>query len=101
METHCCCKTRERKTIRSEEGKKTIHSRLNRILGQMNGIKRMVDEDRYCDDILIQLAAVDASVKSLSAVILKDHLHGCVVEHIQEGDTSVLDEIVDLFKRFA
>ena len=101
MEEHCCCKTNERKTIRSEEDKKVINARLNRILGQMNGIKRMVEEDRYCDDILIQLAAVVASVKSLSAVILKDHLHGCVVEHIHRGDTSVLDEIVDLFRRFA
>lgn len=101
MEEHCCCDTSERKTIRSAENKRAITSRLNRILGQMNGIKRMVEEDRYCDDILVQLAAVDASVKSLSAVILRDHLHGCVVEHIKEGDTDVLDEIVDLFKRFS
>ena len=101
MEEHCCCNTSERRTIRSEEDKRSIISRLNRITGQMNGIKRMVEEDRYCDDILVQLAAVDASVKSLSAVILKNHLHGCVVEHIREGDTAVLDEIVDLFKRFS
>ncbi len=98
---HCCRDTSERKTVRSEEDKKSIRSRLNRIMGQMNGIKRMVDEDRYCDDILIQLAAVDASVKSLSALILKNHLHGCVAEHVREGDTDVLDEIVDLFKRFS
>ena len=86
--------------MRSEEHKKIITARLNRIVGQMNGIKRMVEEDRYCDDILVQLAAVDASVKSLSAVILKNHLHGCVAEHVKAGDTAVLDEIVDLFKRF-
>ena len=101
MEEHCCCHTNVRKTIRSEEDKKNITARINRIAGQVNGIKRMVEEDRYCDDILVQLAAVDASVKSLSAVILKNHLHGCVVEHIKEGDTEVLDEIVDLFKRFS
>ena len=76
-------------------------TRLNRISGQIGGIKRMVEEDRYCDDILIQLAAADASVKSLSALILKNHLHGCVVEHIKEGDESVLDEIVELFRKFS
>lgn len=101
MEEHCRCNTQERKTIRSEADKKNIINRLNRISGQVNGIKRMVEEDRYCDDILVQLAAADASVKSLSAVILKNHLHGCVVEHIKEGDTDVLDEIVELFRRFS
>ncbi len=98
---HCCCDGKERKTVRSEADKKAIVTRLNRISGQIGGIKRMVEEDRYCDDILIQLAAADASVKSLSALILKNHLHGCVVEHIKEGDESVLDEIVELFRKFS
>ena len=97
---HCTCHS-DQKTVRSEAEKRAIASRLNRISGQLGGIKRMVEEDRYCDDILIQLAAVDASVKSLSALILKNHLHGCVVEHIKEGDEGVLDEIVDLFRRFS
>ncbi len=101
MEEHCNCNTNVRRTIRSEEDKRSILNRLNRIAGQVNGIKRMVEEDRYCDDILVQLAAVDASVKSLSAVILKNHLHSCVIRHIQEGDTAVLDELVELFKRFS
>ncbi len=101
MEEHCCCNSQERKTVRSEEEKRKINTRLNRLAGQLKGIRRMVEEDRYCEDILIQLAAVDASVKSLSAVILKNHLHGCVVEHVMEGDTDVLDEIVTLFKRFS
>ncbi len=96
-----CCHREERKTVRSAEDKKTIVSRLNRIAGQVNGIKRMVEEDRYCDDILVQLAAVGASVKSLSAVILQKHLHGCVVEQIREGDEGALDEIVDLFRKFS
>ena len=95
----CCCD--RRKTVRSEEDKHAFQSRLNRIAGQINGVKRMVEEDRYCDDILVQLAAVEASVKSLTAFILKHHLHRCVAERIEEGDTDVLDEIVDLFKRFS
>ncbi len=101
MEEHCCCQTQERKTVRSAEDKKSIITRLNRIAGQVNGIKRMVEEDRYCDDILVQLAAVDASVKSLSAVILQKHLHGCVAGQIREGDEGALDEIVDLFRKFS
>lgn len=101
MEEQCCCGGQERKTVRSAEDKKSIIARLNRISGQVSGVRRMVEEDRYCDDILVQLAAVDASVKSLSAFILKKHLHGCVAEHVKEGDTDVLDEIVDLFRRFS
>ena len=92
----CCCK----KKIRSEEDKKALINRMNRITGQMNGIKRMIEEDRYCDDVLIQLAAIEKSIKSLATVILEEHMKTCLVSSIQNGDTSVVDEIVDLFKRF-
>jgi CsoR family transcriptional regulator, copper-sensing transcriptional repressor len=60
----------------------------------------MVDEDRYCDDILIQLAAIDKSVKSLANVILENHMHSCVIDNIKNGNYEVIDEVVDLFKRF-
>ena len=93
----CCC---EKKKIRSEEDKKALINRINRITGQMNGVKRMIEEDRYCDDVLIQLAAIEKSIKSLATVILEDHMKTCLVSSIQNGDTSVVDEIVDLFKRF-
>ena len=79
---------------------RSIESRINRLVGQMNGIKKMVDEDRYCDDILIQLSAIDKSIKSLANYILENHMHSCVVENINNGNYQVLDEIVDLFKRF-
>lgn len=92
-----CC---EKKKTRSEEDKKNINNRLNRIIGQLNGIKKMIDEDRYCDDVLIQLSAADKSIRSLSAIILEEHMHSCVVEGIKHGNTDVVDEIVDLFKRF-
>ena len=92
-----CC---EKKKIRTEEEKKALNVRINKIMGQMNGIKKMIDEDRYCDDILIQLSAIDKSIKSLSTLILDNHMRTCLVKSIQNGDTSVVDEIVDLFKRF-
>ena len=96
MECENCKRVKERDL----EEKKLINNRLNRINGQINGIKKMVEEDRYCDDILIQLSAIDKSIKSLANVILESHLHSCVLENIKKGNTQVLDEIVDLFKRF-
>lgn len=96
MECEKCKRVKERDL----EEKKLINNRLNRINGQINGIKKMIEEDRYCDDILIQLSAIDKSIKSLANVILESHMHSCVLENIQKGNTQVLDEIVDLFKRF-
>lgn len=94
---NCSC---EKKKVRPEEEKKAYTARINRILGQLNGVKRMIEEDRYCDDILIQLSAIDKSVRSLSAIILERHMHTCLVENIQTGKLDAVDEIVDLFKRF-
>ena len=91
-----CCKT----TKRDEENKKDLKIRLNRILGQVEGIKKMVEDDRYCADILIQLAAASKSIKSLASIILEYHMHSCLKEGIKSGDDTKIDEIVDLFKRF-
>ena len=95
-----CCNRETRTTVRTEEEKKAIRTRLNRIAGQIGGIGRMVEEDRYCDDILIQLSAVDKAVKSLASYILDAHVHGCLIRDIRAGKTEVVDEIVDLFRRF-
>ena len=94
------CECRYKKQARSGEEKKQLSNRINRIVGQMTGIGKMVDEDRYCDDILIQLSAIDKAIKSLANVILDTHIHTCMVEEIQNGNTAVVDEIVDLFRRF-
>lgn len=94
---NCCeVKTKER----TEAEKKTICTRINKIVGQMNGIKKMVEDNRYCDDILIQLSAIDKSIKSLANIILENHMHSCLIENVQQGNYEVVDEIVDLFKRF-
>lgn len=90
----------ERKTYRNDEDKRAITNRLNRIEGQIRGINNMVVEDRYCDEILIQLSAIDKSIKSLANYILEKHMKSCVKENIMNGNEAVLDEIVDLFKRF-
>ena len=96
-----CCNTEEKRTVRSEEDKRAIISRLNRIIGQLQGVGRMVDEDRYCDDILVQLSAADKAVKSLAAFVLDNHVHTCLIRDIREGKVEVVDELVDLFKKFS
>ena len=90
----------EKNTYRSIDDKKKIMNRLNRIEGQISGVKKMVDEDRYCDDILIQLEAIKNSVKSLSNVILERHLCKCVTNSLENGDLGVIDEVINLFRRY-
>ena len=96
MENNCC----QKKTKRSTDEKKKIIHRLNRINGQINGITKMVENDAYCNDILIQLSAVKSSVKSLSSLILENHLYTCVSRDLENGDLDALDELISLFKRF-
>lgn len=87
-------------TPRSPELKAGVTRRINRVVGQLNGIRSMVEEDRYCGDVLTQLAAVESAVKAISREVMRDHLETCVVERIQAGDTEVTDEVMDLFRKF-
>ena len=97
MEQNKCC---IKKTHRGEAEKKTINNRINRIEGQLKGIKRMIEEDTYCNDVLIQLSAVENSVKSLSNHILENHLYSCVSKDLENGKLEVIDELIGLFKKF-
>ena len=96
MSNECCNK----KTERGADEKKTIIHRLNRISGQINGITKMVEKDEYCNDILVQLSAVKNSVKSLSTLILENHLYTCVTRDLENGELDTIDELISLFKRF-
>ena len=89
-----CCK---KKTIRSEDEKKLINNRLNRIDGQIMGIKRMIQNDAYCTDVLIQLSAVENAIKSLSNHILENHLYTCVSNDLENNNLNVIDELISLF----
>ena len=95
----CCCETKH--TPRSDELKASVTRRINRAVGQLNGIKQMVEDDRYCADVLVQLAAVEKAVAAISREIMQDHLETCVVERIQAGDTEVIAEVMDLLRRFS
>lgn len=97
MERKNCC---EKKTIRNEEEKRLINNRLSRIEGQVKGIKRMVERDIYCHDILIQLSAIENSIKSLSNYILENHLYSCVTNNLEKGNLEIIDELISLFKKF-
>lgn len=90
-----------KKTYRTEEEKKQLIHRLNRISGQVEGIKKMIEEDRYCDDLLTQLLAVDKAVKSLSSVILEKHMYSCIKKEVSEGNLEVVDEVMQLFRRYS
>lgn len=92
-----CC---NKKTKRSPDEKKAIINRLNRISGQINGITKMIEDDAYCNDVLVQLSAVKNSVKSLSTLILENHLYTCVPKELENGDLDSIDELISLFKRF-
>lgn len=96
MENNCCNK----KTKRSADEKKKIINRLNRIGGQINGIRNMIDDDAYCNDVLIQLSAVENAVRSLSSYVLENHLYNCVTRDLENGDFDTIDELIGLFKRF-
>ena len=86
----CCQKT----TNRSEEERKKLIHRLNRIEGQIRGIRKMVEKDAYCADILIQSAAVNAAVNAFNKELLASHIRGCVVRDIRDGKDEVIDELV-------
>lgn len=84
-----------------ERDKAKLLARLRRIEGQVRGISRMVEEDKYCVDILVQIAAVKAALNKVGLVLLEDHTRGCVSRAIQtnEGDEAI-DELMDVIMRF-
>lgn len=78
-----------------------IFKRLRKVEGQVRGIQKMVEDDRYCVDILIQIAAVRAALDKVGLSILKNHTHGCVKRAIQSGDGDpIIDELMDVIKLF-
>jgi len=91
----------DRKKIRSKEEKETLIKRINRIEGQVRGIKQMLENDRYCGDILIQISAIDKSLKSLGNEMLKSHLKSCVVEEIKKDNLAIIDEVSNLIKKLS
>ena len=93
----CCCshKTKER----TEKEYKDLMNRLSRIEGQVRGIRKMVESDCYCPDILVQVSAVNAALNSFNKVLLANHIRTCVAEDIREGNDETIDELVVVLQK--
>ncbi len=91
----CCGRTKER----TEEEKKRLTNRLNRIEGQIRGIRGMLDRDAYCMDILTQAAAANAALNAFCRELLSSHMHSCVVEDIRAGRDETIDELMGILQK--
>ena len=94
-----CPACHQRHTPRSEEELRQLKNRLNRMVGQLNGISRMLDENRYCGDILIQISAVEKALQGFGYSVLKSHMENCVVEEVRNGNPDIMDETLELMKK--
>ena len=95
------CPCRHKSTPRSMELQADMQKRLNRAIGQLNGVKAMIEDNRYCGDVLTQLAAAESAVRRVSEMVLAEHMRTCVVEEVRAGNDEVIDEVMALMRRFS
>ncbi|MFS0787201.1 metal-sensing transcriptional repressor [Shouchella sp. 1P09AA] len=94
--------TTEQKTHRNHDEKTSLTNRLKRIEGQVRGIQKMVEDDRYCVDVLIQLSAIQAALRKVSMTMLEDHSKHCVSDAIKNGNgDEAIAELMDVISRFS
>ena len=99
-EKECCmCCKEEKKTMRTDAQKKALLNRLKRIEGQIRGLQSMIEYDAYCNDILIQSAAVSAALSAFNRELLENHIRHCVARDIREGKDEVIDELMGTLKK--
>ena len=91
----CCIKHKHR----NKTEYKSLMNRLNRIEGQVRGIKNMLDNDIYCTDILIQVSAIKAALDGFNKELLSNHIKTCVADNIKNGNAEVIDELVETLKK--
>lgn len=91
----CCVKHKKR----SEAEYRSLINRLNRIEGQVRGIKNMLDDELYCPDILIQVSAIKAALDGFNKELLSSHIRTCVADNIREGNDEVIDELLETLKK--
>ena len=96
MENNCCChKTKHR----SDEEYKALINRLSRIEGQVRGIRKMVETDAYCVDILTQVSAIQAALNAFNRELLANHIRTCVINDIKNGNDEIVDELVQTLQK--
>jgi CsoR family transcriptional regulator, copper-sensing transcriptional repressor len=96
-ENSCC--SSHRKSHHSEKTKKNLVTRLNRIEGQIRGIKGLIEKDTYCDDVITQISATQAALNSVAKLLLEGHMKTCIVDRIQEGDNEAVDELLTTIEK--
>jgi len=84
----------------THENTKAVINRLSRAIGHLEAVKKMVEEEKDCSEVLIQLAAVKAAINNAGKVILKDHINHCVVNAVETGDLKVLEDLNDAIEKF-
>ena len=87
----CCC---DRKKKRSEQEFRLLMNRLKRIEGQVRGVEKMLENDAYCPDIMVQVSAINSALNSFNKVLLASHMKSCVVHDIRAGKNETIDELV-------
>lgn len=92
---------KHKSTPRSDEMQADVQKRLNRAIGQLNGVKAMVEDNRYCGDVLTQLAAAESAIRRVSEILLREHMRTCVIEEVRDGNDEVIDEVIDLMRKFS
>lgn len=89
----------DRKSHQPDKTKQNLITRLNRIEGQIRGIKGLIEKDTYCDDVITQISATQAALNSVAKILLEGHMRSCIVDRIQEGDHEVIDELLTTIQR--
>jgi len=89
-ELQCCRKTK----LRNDAERKTLLNRLSRIEGQVRGVRRMVEENAYCPDILVQVSAVSAALNAFNRELLAEHIRTCVANGVREGRDEPVEELI-------
>ena len=90
---------KSKKQPRDEELVKNLRTRLNRVSGQINGVSKMIEENRYCADVLTQISAIESALREIGFIVLEDHLKTCVSSDIKADDFSSLEEAVAICKK--
>ena len=98
MDEKTCCAC-VRKKERSDEEKRALINRLNRIEGQIRGIRAMVEKDAYCPDILTQASAASAAINGFAKVLLGEHIRTCVAEDVRQGKDETIDELLSTLQK--
>ncbi|WP_300278130.1 metal-sensitive transcriptional regulator [Peptacetobacter sp.] len=93
--TCCCNEDNEERKLSDRNNKKDLIKRLNRIEGQVKGIQKMIDDDRYCIDILVQISAAKAAIDKVGKIILENHIKGCVTESIKHESEDESDRLIE------